>query len=145
MRSKEQGRGEDCAIVRKAKLIPDEMIEFTNNKFKITNSFGGKVLITYDCKSACITNTPSSFNAFSLMFYNIPQEACIELVTQDWSNANVNVIYEERKEIFMKTPIGLDEAMTICSKNDATGNHIQFIFDIDVNSTHWQSILNPSS
>ncbi len=70
-----------CPIVKKAKIFPDEMITVTDGKImSITNPFGGVVGLS-----------ASSSYAKGFMFYlsNIPNEACIEITTQDWKNGLV--------------------------------------------------------
>ncbi len=107
---------EDCPIVRKAKLVPDEMLTLTNGKITaITNSFGGGVsLFEY-------------FKGFEIDFDNIPDEACIELLTYDWSIANIDIIsifddVDDEEELNL--PIDISEAVNKCSSR---GNEmIQF-------------------
>ena len=70
-----------CPIVKKAKIFPDEMITVTDGKImSITNPFGGEVELS-----------ASSSYAKGFVFYlkNIPNEACIEITTQDWKNGLV--------------------------------------------------------
>jgi len=69
-----------CPIVKKAKIFPDEMITVTDGKItSITHPFGGGVGIV----------TPSYAKGFVFHLYNIPNEACIEITTQDWKNGLV--------------------------------------------------------
>ena len=67
-----------CPIMKKAKLIPDEMLELSDGKIsKITNAFGGKIAINI--------HENLHQKGFNLEFHNIPSEACIDLATQDWN------------------------------------------------------------
>ena len=61
-------------IIRKAKLVPDEM--WNDDKTSLINSFGSSVTIN------------ASSESFGITFSGIPQEACIELVTKDWSESS---------------------------------------------------------
>ena len=66
-------------ILRKAKLIPDEM--WNSDKTAIKNAFGGDVIVS------CAYDTTQVFaNAFAINIKDIHQEACIEIVTQNWQD-----------------------------------------------------------
>lgn len=65
----------------KAKIFPEELIK---NNYK--NIFGGDILFFADGRF-----TENDGKAFILQFRNIPQEACIEIATQDWQ-ASLGVI-----------------------------------------------------
>ena len=123
-----------CPIVKKAKIFPDEMITVTDGKImSITNPFGYGVglYVTNKAKS-------SDYQAFRIDYHGLPQEACIELTTHDWSNAgasiiNINDFYNS------KTPADLDIATQYCSDGDE--NEIWLYFDVDANSTYWTEQL----
>ena len=68
---------ENRDIVAKAKLFPEAI---SKNGYK--NLFGGD--INYFASGRFSTKDGK---AFHLNFFNIPQEACIEIVTRDWSNS----------------------------------------------------------
>ena len=77
-----------CPIVKKAKIFPDEMITVTDGKImSITNPFGGAVLLSTISKAKS-----GDYQAFEIDYYQLPQEACIELATHDWSNAGASII-----------------------------------------------------
>jgi len=66
-----------CPIIKKAKILPDEMITLDSTGKKITaitNPFGGLVYLSTDNKS-----TDGDEQAFSINLEDLPQEACIEL------------------------------------------------------------------
>ena len=71
-----------CPIVKKAKIFPDEMITVTDGKImSITNPFGGGVVLGSTDKSY----VDEDYKAFYIELHNIPEEACIELATYDWT------------------------------------------------------------
>ena len=65
------------AIVESAKLFPEAII-----KSGYKNMFGGD--IRYFASGKFASNDGKAFN---LNFFNIPQEACIEILTRDWQNS----------------------------------------------------------
>ena len=80
-----------CPILKKAKLIPDEMVEISENKIsKITNEFGGSVYLAND-GAFPMPKGAYGFDGFSgyayiLAFQDVPSEACVDIITKDWSN-----------------------------------------------------------
>ena len=81
-------------IAEKAKLFPSAI---SKNGYK--NLFGGD--IRYFASGRFSENDGK---AFHLNFFNIPQEACIEIVTRDWSNSLGIMAMRIRGSI---TPVGL--------------------------------------
>ena len=75
--------GEKAQILKKARLIPDEMW----NGSKIENIFGGNTVLRYLGASSM-----NDYRSFQIELSNIPQEACIELLTHDWSASGVYVM-----------------------------------------------------
>ena len=136
-----------CPIVKKAKIFPDEMITVTDGKImSITNPFGGGVTLYTRNKSKDGDN-----QAFSMHYMINNEEACIELLSQDWSSANVEVIYvmgdSGDYDALLKTPVSVDKAVEVCSKAieedsalyDSDNIHLTFYFDVDVNSEYWKN------
>ncbi|MBQ8672054.1 MAG: hypothetical protein IJ525_06005, partial [Alphaproteobacteria bacterium] len=122
-----------CPIVKKAKIFPDEMITVTDGKImSITNPFGGGVDLGTYYKANIDDN-----QAFRIYYSGLPQEACIELTTHDWSNAGAYIIYI--KSYNSKTPADLDFATQYCRDGDK--NEIGLYFDVDANSTYWTGRL----
>ncbi len=65
-------------LLKKAKLVPDEMWSGDG----LVNSFGGSISIVPALKS----ENDEALKAFQIFITNIPQEACIDLLTQDWAS-----------------------------------------------------------
>ncbi len=127
-----QSSNDGCPIVKKAKIFPDEMITVTDGKImSITNPFGYGVSIGTDYKSKSGDN-----QAFSI-FYILPEEACIDVITHDWRSVNIGAIYASSDNDYAApTPIPIDEATVICDNGPLD---VYFYADIDVNSTYWQN------
>ncbi len=134
------------AIIKKAKLVPDEMLTLSDDGTKIiaiTNPFGGGVSLYATNKA-----TNGDHQAFSIA-YQIGDNigACIELLSQDWSNAGVISFYIDCDyEIHLKTPVFLDDAikhcyeeMTACKNYDGS-IFVEFQFDNNLNSVVWQDV-----
>ncbi len=124
-----------CPIIKKAKIFPDEMLilDSEGNITGTINAFGGMIESLTESKSISNDN-----KAFLLHFYDIPQEACVDLLTQDWSNAGVNGIYTQAKNsayYVARTPIEISDAVTMCN-NDLY--YLTLYFDVDINSTLWK-------
>ena len=146
---KPTGAYNGCPIVKKAKILPDEMITVTDGKImSITNPFGGGVTLGTEDKSKLYDN-----QAFSIYYLINNEEACIELTTHDWSNANVKAIYvmgdSGDYDAFLKTPVSVDKAVEVCSKAieedsalyDSDNINLTFYFDVDVNSEYWKNSI----
>jgi len=73
------------AIIKKAKLVPDEMWNSSGNGFE--NAFGGKIGASSICFGASCYQ-----NDFVIYLQGLPQEACIELATHDWSATSAYAI-----------------------------------------------------
>jgi len=125
-----------CPIIKKAKILPDEMITLDSTGKKITsitNPFGGVVLLDSVDKS-----TSGDNQAFGINLNDLPQEACIELVTHDWTNAGAYII-DLVGTYYEKVPVDLSIATEVCE--DDYENELSFYFDVDVNSEYWQDFL----
>ncbi len=129
-----------CPIHKKAKIFPDEMLIIEDDKIKgIISPFSssGSNGIRLTDKSSAETN-----KAFAI-FYTIPDDdVCIELLSQDWTNANVAAIYivdSNRETVYLKTPVTVDKAVKYCDYRYI--NEITFYFDIDVNAEPWKTRL----
>ena len=134
--------GDGCPIHKKAKIFPDEMITVTDGKImSITNPFGGGVELGSTVKSK------SGDNQAFFIKYNIGdnEEACIELLSQDWSNANVSVVGSTENWEFREVPpLSVDEAITIC-EDEPTNKSLYFYFDADPSSEYWKETLEDCS
>ncbi|MBR3502139.1 MAG: hypothetical protein IKO06_04460, partial [Alphaproteobacteria bacterium] len=92
------------AIIKKAKLVPEEM--WNEDKTSLVSIFGDSVTLT----------SQSSYS-FAIHFYSIPQEACIELMTHDWSELKVNHICGIGAPVCATTPIDFDTALSLCGSD----------------------------
>ena len=127
-----QSDGDGCSIVKKAKIFPDEMITVTDGKImSITNPFGDEVSL-YEVDKA----KSGDKQAFLIDYRGLPQEACIELATYDWSNAGASII-TINDTYRSKTPADLEIATQYC--DDVS--EIVLYFDVDANSTYWTELL----
>ena len=133
-----------CPIIKKAKILPDEMITLDSTGkliTSITNPFGGVVELYTENKT-----TDNDNQAFSIRYQldgNI--EACIELLTHDWTNAGASIVGTSSDNVFyVRPPVNLDDAITMCEDDPALIN-IDFRFDVDVNSALWQPSLSDCS
>ena len=134
--------GLDNTILKKAKLVPDEM--WNSGKTGIDSAFGHGVSISAEESGSLITvgTDDYDYRAFQIIFSSLPVEACIELTTQDWSNAQVAAIGIENYESggVFKTPIGIDVATQKCAQFAKDGEvDVKFHFDIDINSNYWKN------
>ncbi|MBR3501423.1 MAG: hypothetical protein IKO06_00780, partial [Alphaproteobacteria bacterium] len=123
-----------CPIIKKAKILPDEMITVNDagKIIAITNPFGGVVYISdYSGNDESKTVT-----GYLITLYGLPQEACIELATHDWSVSDLITLAINEGDnsvmfdcvtgdywdddsvgcIYNKTlPISVDKAASTCS------------------------------
>ena len=131
-----QSANDGCPIVKKAKIFPDEMITVTDGKImSITNPFGYGVWLGTRDKAKGGDN--QAFGLYYIIGDN--EEACIELLSQDWTSAGVGAFYTDMAksgEIIAKVPLSVDNAVKFCAdlfelKGDAEGKYIGFMFDVD--------------
>ena len=135
-----------CPIVKKAKIFPDEMITVTDGKImSITNPFG------YGVGLGTADKSKSGDNQAFVIDYNIGdnEEACIELLSQDWSMISPNTIIEYTfgPDFYLKTPLTIDEAAALCSKmQEFEGNNVFVLYiDVDPSSEYWKEQLEDCS
>ncbi len=139
-----------CPIVKKAKIFPDEMITVTDGKItSITNPFGGGVAL-----SAISKSQSGDDRAFRISYHmghtGESLEACIELLTHDWSEANVSFVSfggPAGGSYYLKLPVAVDKAVDVCStsikkhqENSYYGigyPSVIFSFDVNINSEAW--------
>ncbi|MBQ8671085.1 MAG: hypothetical protein IJ525_01020 [Alphaproteobacteria bacterium] len=103
----------NCKILKKAKLVPDEMWNSTYTS--LVSVFGTDTDIEqYDNKTLIIS------------VHEIPTQACIELVSHNWNNANITTIVEtvspnrDETHYAYESIISIDEAVTACSDDGGT-------------------------
>ncbi|MBR2136781.1 MAG: hypothetical protein IJ852_02325 [Alphaproteobacteria bacterium] len=70
--------GINNTVLRKAKILPESAFESSTSN-NATNPFGGSFSI-----NATGRKIHDDQKAATLMVYDIPEDACIELATQDW-------------------------------------------------------------
>ncbi|MBR1600599.1 MAG: hypothetical protein IJ677_03380 [Alphaproteobacteria bacterium] len=107
-------------LVNKAHLFPDELGNGTG-----TNPFSGNVTI----KSAKKNASDSKNKAFTITYTLIPEEACIDLVTQDWGKGARSgfVRLKVGSKTFTSSPISIADA-TNSSACNGQSNTIEFTF-----------------
>ncbi len=138
-----QSADDGCPIIKKAKIIPDDMITYDNTgkMTAINNAFG--------CRAEPYATNKSirdDHQAFIIDYFigdNV--EVCIELLTHDWKTANIHAI--EVSGRYFKTPVTIDMAVTKCFDIMASipeyeiaeecQPYMSFIFDIDLGGNYW--------
>ncbi len=114
-------------VIKKAKLVPDEM--WNTSGTELTNMFGGFFYLDSTFKD----DNAQQDATFTFYLTNLPQEACIEILTQDWSEAGITFILtsiydkENPQNAFLITPISIDTA----TQNCGNVNDLSFHFDSD--------------
>ena len=103
----------------------------TTQTFHGTNPFGGKILLTVE----------DNAKAFSLNYLGLPEDACIDLLTQDWGTTDLiaagvdSQITSTQGCTGEKTthvcndqlPVSVDKAMDFCAtQNDSKGVILKF-------------------
>lgn len=100
-------------IITKTRLFPDEL-KYDSTAHKGTNAFAGDVTIApasrFDNKG---TGTGNDGKAFVITYTNIPEEACVDLLTIDWGTGTAGGI------ISLGTKDGVSTQFTTCAT--ATG------------------------
>ena len=111
------------AIIKKAKLVPDEMLTLDSdgNISAITNAFDGSFHI----------GTLGSDNHKGFAFYisKIPEEACIELFSKDWSELKVSHLCNNGVTGPAKCvipPADFDKILILCNGVGKTGITLYF-------------------
>jgi len=119
------------SIIKKAKLVPDEMLEYNSDgDIRISNVFG-KIVNLYTAHKSTSTDK-QAFN----IYYDIPKdyEICIELLSYDWTVASVTGIgFGQGPIIYRTVPVSIDDAVSACSSNV----YPVLLFYFDVNSNCW--------
>ena len=81
-------------MMKNTGLIPDGMIDEENGiedddlgwEHYIYNSFGGGVFITGDDWDCAIYDDDCKYKAFTITYFRLPKEACVQLAMMDWNN-----------------------------------------------------------
>ncbi len=124
-----------CPIVKKAKLIPDEMLTVNSagEITAITNPFGNRVDLDYAAKSQS-----KDYQAFYIYYLTDGSyETCIELMSYDWSIVGIKGIRLRNGPSPLPSvtvPVSMDIAVAKCSNQ--YGNR-GFEFYVDVSDNCW--------
>ncbi len=131
-----------CPIIKKAKLIPDEMLTINSSIGKMTamtNAFGERIGVFESSKAKS-----GDDQAFAITYHignNV--EACIELMTYDWASINAKAIgapFEVEASMgYLKTPVSIETAVAKCDGIANDDYYITFYFDVDVDSEVWKN------
>ena len=117
------------SVIKKAKLVPDEMWDGNN----IKDVWGNNLHIE------------GNFSSFYITFYSVTESDCIELGTQDWTNLNLagislggintdkydfkydGICSESTSTIFCAKdiPVAVDKVVTACSGGNKS---LYFVF-----------------
>jgi len=116
-------------IMRKARLVPDEMWDDNH----LEDLWGGSVelLLPSECDGKCFE-----------IYYDgdVSQEECIELVSHDWKNAGVKMINTLAGDsYYFIPPASIDDAVKIC--DGAGGGHdveMHYYFEINTSDNSWK-------
>lgn len=116
----------DISTLVNEKLAPSDMMRPNDNK--LYHRFGGEVEIN---------NALPGARAMRITFNDVPQKACIELVTMSWINKDYTDLYSITLEsaiytwpnqrganILHSLPIDMAEAMAVCKDS----NEISWVF-----------------
>ncbi len=119
--------GDDKTIIKKAKLVPDEMLTLDSdgNITAMTNPFGGNVYLNGFAHSN-ENQVDQGKGYFRIYYKEVPEEACIDLMSQDWSATGAKYIcaYAPNPNC-MSTP-DIAVAQTICSNRTSEDLFLSF-------------------
>ena len=122
--------------IRKAKILPESAWESTASGAEPKNPFGGTYSIRSEDKS-----TAGDHKAFGIYLGSVPDDACIEILTQDWGGASSGLIavgvssgiyrvlygctgYDgdsgSKVACADKLPLSIDDAMDLCEIMDGS-------------------------
>jgi type II secretory pathway pseudopilin PulG len=142
--SQEGYGGLNDTVLKKAKIISDDMTgtshsginknNYWGSKTDLTNPFGGGFWVKP------YTDLAYSFNGFFLVLNGIPEDACMELLTLDWGSSapglrGIGLTYMTGIFLYSSDaygvraedlPISVSLAASYCSGND---NHMSFGFE----------------
>ncbi len=119
------------SLIKKAKLVPDEMIDEDNSYVDISlsrthhifNPFGGAVVVWNDNEGATVEDCEGRdlcvepIKYFQIIYLHLPQEACVELATQDWGGSAMGL---QVMKVYDSETIDLPVEHAACI-NDPTG------------------------
>ena len=139
----------DATVIKKAKLVPDEMWDDSYGITEIINEFGYIVNLNIADKSTSGDNRAFHID-YSIGMHN--EEVCIELLSQDWTTAGVKAIYltdHDMVNFKLRTPVNIDKAVEKCSAaiaalkdvgiTESNVPYLEFYFDIDLSGAAWKN------
>jgi len=97
------------SLIAKARLFPDELLVGTEGIVSKGNPFGGDIYLTAGDRFAKDDN-----KSFVLAFDSIPEEACMDLATQDWGSASGSGLIEAN----VVAKLGQSDGTTTCTDPD---------------------------
>ncbi|MBQ8672251.1 MAG: hypothetical protein IJ525_07010 [Alphaproteobacteria bacterium] len=118
------------AIIKKAKLVPDEMWE---NR-QITTALGTDLALDSTSKAESGDN-----QAFAIFTNFENPEPCIEILSHDFTNMGAKAVVgicPLSEPFAYKTPVSVDKAIEACSMCDENLN-VAIYFDINIGSSEW--------
>ena len=142
------------AVIKKAKLVPDEMVlsNKLDGRHYLSHPFGDVVDIEATCKTYKYHDC-EDHNAFTINLRGLPIEACIELLTYDWNSAGIQGIYiyniSSSQSYGFKIPADVSIAVEKCSSiytgdnyHDVGTDEFILYFDIDITSEMYAPMFN---
>lgn len=110
------------SILRKANLLPEDMWKGDDRDDGPYDAFGNYIWFSAEPYEDEAGNVASN-KGMRIEMENVPEEACIELLTHDWTVLGKDVIGETDRincsdsycEAFLRFPISLDNAVKMCS------------------------------
>ncbi len=108
-------------LINKAHLFPEEIGNGSG-----TNPFGGNVSLTVGKKNNSDTN---GNKAFTITYGSVPEESCIDLVTQDWGKGARSgfVSIKVGSKTFTSSPVSIADATSNAACN-GQNNSIEWTF-----------------
>ena len=85
------------SLIAKAKLFPDELLNGSTDIIENGNPFGGAIELVAAARASkdnALCTKCGDAKAFVVAFTNIPEEACMDLATQDWGSASGSGLIE---------------------------------------------------
>ena len=104
-----------CPILKKAKIIPDEMLTMNSDGkiSKISTALEYQFSIKYFPTGASRPIEKGDFVFF--IYTQTDKDACIELLSQDWSTIGVKAIINDDTGVTRIPPLTIDDAIYLCN------------------------------
>ncbi len=113
------------SLIAKAKLFPDELLNGSTDIIDNGNPFGGDIELVAAARASATAVEEACTDcgdakAFVVAFTNIPEEACMDLATQDWGSASGSGLIEANvvKTVGDSTLSTFQKKVTACSAGD---------------------------